>query len=64
MYCIAEGTVPLLGFFGTLAAIRRPHSALAPGELCPLSPLVTPLFGRYVFQDELSECFFQGYQQW
>jgi len=40
----------LLGLFGASrshlappAVIRRPHTDSAPGELCPLAPLVTPL---------------------
>jgi len=39
MYCIEESTCDIVGTF------RRPHSDLAPGELCPPCPLplVTPL---------------------
>jgi len=44
--------VTLLGLFGALCShsvhpsVSAPHSDLAPGELCPLSPLVTPLTVR------------------
>jgi len=37
MYCIEESTCDIVGTF------RGPHSDSAPGELCPLVPLVTPL---------------------
>jgi len=37
MYCIEKSTCDIVGTF------RRPHSDSAPGELCPLAPLVTPL---------------------
>jgi len=37
MYCIAESTCDIVGTF------RRPRSDLAPREMSPFSPLVTPL---------------------
>jgi len=46
--------VAILGLFGATrshlappAMIRRPRSDSAPGELCPLAPLVTPLVGSF-----------------
>jgi len=37
IYCI-EVLVILLELFGAPAVIQRPHSELAPGELCPPCP--------------------------
>jgi len=50
MYCIEDSTCNIVGTFwrpsqslGVPRSNSAPHCDFAPGELCPLLPLVTPL---------------------
>ena len=55
MYCIDKSTCDIVGAF------RRPHGDSAPGELCPLFPLITSLVLAFAQSFIGSVCWVNGF---